>query len=124
MFAFPLTAFRAGGIRRCSVTSAPRRSVVLGQANGPDVELLVDGDEWYATYRTPSGRPVVYDEQRGLFCHARLVDGRFESTGVPAADPAPADAAPLDAQESPDVRQAKAAESRARRDRRARKETR
>jgi hypothetical protein len=97
------------------VTSAPRGRVVLGQARGPDVELQVDGDEWYATYHSPSGQPAVYDQEHGLFCHARLVDGRFESTGVPITEPAPADAAPVHAREAPEVRQARAAESRQRR---------
>lgn len=105
------------------MTSAPRRRVVLGQAKGPDVELQVDGDEWYATYQTPSGHPAVYDQELGLFCHARLADGRFESTRVPIAEPPPADAAPLHAGESPDVRHAKAAEVQARRALRAGKET-
>lgn len=87
----------------------------LGQAKGPEVELQVDGDEWYATYHTPSGGPAVYDEELGLFTHARLVDGRFESTRVPITDPAPDGAAPKGAEESPDVRQARAAESQAKR---------
>lgn len=104
------------------VTSVPREPVRLGQANGPDVELCVDGDEWYADYHTPDGHPVVYDPERGLFCHARLVDGRFESTGVPLTRPAPAGSAPLHARETPAVRQARTAESHARRASRARKE--
>ena len=95
---------------------------MLGQARGPDVELQVDGDEWYAAYHTPAGEPAVYDDERGLFCHARLVEGRFESTGVPVTEPAPADAAALDARESPEVRQRKAAESRRGRAARAGKE--
>jgi hypothetical protein len=97
--------------------------VFVGQDKGPDVELMVDGDEWYSTYHTPSGHPAVYDEGLGLFCHARLVDGRFESTGVPIVAPAPADAAPLNGQESPEVRHRKAAQTREKRARGARKET-
>jgi hypothetical protein len=98
--------------------------VTLGQANGPDVELRVEGDESYATYETLSGHPAVYDDGAGLFCYARLVDGRFESTGTPVSAPPPPDAAPLHAEEAPAVRQAKAAQTRARRARRAREEER
>jgi hypothetical protein len=105
------------------VTIAPRGRIKLGQANGPEVELYVDGDEWYATYHTPDGHAVVYDPGRGLFCHARLVNGRFESTGVPSTDPAPADAAPPHSEESPAVREARTAESQARRAPRAKKES-
>jgi hypothetical protein len=104
------------------MTTAPRRSVTLGQANGPDVELRVEGDESYATYQTLGGRPAVYDEQAGLFCYARLVDGRFVSTGTPISEPPPRDAAPVHAEESPSVRHARAAETRARRARRGREE--
>jgi hypothetical protein len=63
--------------------------VPLGQANGPDVELIVSGTELYATYQTPDGFPAVYDEELGLFSYARVVDGRFESTGVPVTSPPP-----------------------------------
>ena len=49
--------------------------VLLGQANGPDVDLIVRGTELYATYETPDGYPAVYDDALGLFCYARVVDG-------------------------------------------------
>ena len=63
--------------------------VPLGQANGPDVDLVVRGTELYATYETPDGFPAIYDDALGLFCYARVVDGQFESTGVSVASPAP-----------------------------------
>jgi hypothetical protein len=63
--------------------------VSLGQANGPDVDLIVRGTELYATYETPEGFPAVYDDGLGLFCYARLVDGAFQSTGTPVASPPP-----------------------------------
>ena len=47
----------------------------LGQANGPDVELVVYGTELYARYETLDGYSVVYDETLGLFCYARIVAG-------------------------------------------------
>ena len=67
------------------------QKVSLGQANGPDVELLVQGSEFYSTYETPDGFPAVYDEALGLFCYARLVDGQFESTGISVTTPPPPD---------------------------------
>ena len=65
--------------------------VSLGQGNGPDVELIVSGTPLYATYHTPDGFPVVYDDDLGLFAYARLVDGKLGSTGVPVGSPPPPD---------------------------------
>lgn len=97
------------------MTFVPRQRVVLGQANGPDVELVVEGDEWYATYETASGHPVVYDDTLGLFSYARIADGRFESTGVPISQAPPPDSAPPHAQEDASVRAAKVLEKEAKR---------
>lgn len=77
--------------------------VMLGQANGPDVSLVVRGTERYATYQTPDGFPVVYDDAAGLFCYARLVDGEFQSTGVATTMPPP-DGTQRHATESDEVR--------------------
>jgi hypothetical protein len=65
------------------------QKVSLGQANGPDVDLVVSGTELYATYETPDGFPAIYDEKAGLFCYARVVEGKYESTGVPVTSPPP-----------------------------------
>ena len=81
--------------------------VTVGQAQGPDVELIVYGDEFYARYETPDGYPVVYDTERGQFSYARLDEGRFISTGVPATAPPPPGMV-RHAQEDPEVRQEKA----------------
>jgi hypothetical protein len=89
---------------------------MLGQGRGPDVELVVDGNERYANYETPTGYSVIYDEDQGLFCYARVRDGRFESTGVPATDPPPPDVEPH-ARESDEIRVAKAGERERARDR-------
>jgi hypothetical protein len=78
----------------------------LGQANGPDVDLIVKGTELYATYETPDGFAVVYDEALGLFCYARLVAGEFQSTGTSLASPPPAGAV-RHASEADDVRRRK-----------------
>ncbi|MGQ0615797.1 MAG: hypothetical protein ACT4PW_02220 [Acidimicrobiia bacterium] len=63
----------------------------LGQDNGPEVELIVNGSPFYATYHTPDGYPAIYDDDLGLYVYARLADGRFESTGVPVGSPPPPD---------------------------------
>jgi len=92
--------------------------VSLAQANGPDVELIVSGTELYATYQTPEGFSVVYDEGQGLFCYAKLAQGKFLSTGVPVTASPPPEAA-RDAKESDDVRMHKIAERTAQMERRA-----
>ena len=54
---------------------------LLGQANGPDVELVVSGSELYATYETVDGFPAIYDDALGLFClRARGRRHAIEST--------------------------------------------
>jgi hypothetical protein len=47
------------------------------QENGPDVRLVVMGDEHYAHYETIDGYTVVYDVEKGLYCYAITVNGRF-----------------------------------------------
>jgi hypothetical protein len=63
--------------------------VTFPQASGPDLELIVSGTELYAAYQTLDGFPVVYDDAKGMFCYARLVDGSLESTGVALGAPPP-----------------------------------
>jgi M6 family metalloprotease-like protein len=59
------------------------------QENGPDVRLVVKGDELYAHYETISGYTVIYDDAKGLYCYAETEDGRFVSTGIPISEPPP-----------------------------------
>jgi hypothetical protein len=73
------------------MVGAFREKASMGQANGPDVDLIVNGTELYASYETPDGYPAIYDEALGLFCYARVVEGRFVSTGVSVASPPPPD---------------------------------
>jgi hypothetical protein len=82
------------------------QKVNLGQEKGPDVELIVSGTALYATYETLDGFPTIYDEDLGLFCYARVVAGRYESTGVPITSPPPP-AVNQHEQESEEVRAAK-----------------
>jgi hypothetical protein len=84
-----------------------RERASLGQGKGPDVELIVSGTPLYATYETVDGFPVIYDDDRELFCYARLRDdGAFESTGVSVDSPLPPDVH-QHVQESESVRAAK-----------------
>jgi hypothetical protein len=66
------------------------QKVSLGQANGPEVDLVVTGSELYASYETPDGYPAVYDDKLGLFCYARLLDGEYQSTEVSVSERPPA----------------------------------
>jgi hypothetical protein len=63
--------------------------VPLSQENGPDVELRVFGDEFYARYETDEGYTAVYDPARGLFYYASLRDGAFVPTEAPVTGAAP-----------------------------------
>ncbi len=82
--------------------------VTLGQENGPEIDLVAHGDEFYARYETLEGFPVVYDDARGLFCYALLQEGRFIPSSVPAAEPPPTGAI-RHARETDAIRQEKAA---------------
>jgi len=59
------------------------------QEKGPDVDLVVDGDEYYANHETADGYSTVYDRQAGLYCYAAMQDGQFISTSVSIAEKAP-----------------------------------
>ena len=59
------------------------------QGQGPDVELVVFGDEFYARYETPDGFTVVYDPDLDCYCYAILANGRFASSGAPISKSPP-----------------------------------
>ena len=88
------------------MTAIRGEKLSVGQRSGPEVELVVFGDEFYARYETLDGYSAVYDDERGLFCYARLVDGAFVSSGVPVSASAPPGAV-LHGKESDAVRQAR-----------------
>jgi hypothetical protein len=98
------------------MTAIVGETVRLGQADGSEIELRVVGSPDYARYETPAGHSVIYDEERGLFFYAELVDGRLVSLGVPASEPPPPGAV-LHAEEAPEVRRERAEATRARRER-------
>jgi hypothetical protein len=78
------------------------------QENGPDVSLVVNGDESYARYETPSGYTVIYDPELGLYTYALLDDdGKFISSKTPTNEDPPPNL-PLRLEESFPVRAAKA----------------
>jgi hypothetical protein len=91
-----------------SMTAIYGERLTFGQENGPDVEMIVFGDEYYARYETENGYPVLYDDALGLFTYALLDDGRFFSSGVPISQAPPLEAQ-QHAQESDPVRHAKVA---------------
>ena len=63
--------------------------LIFGQHNGPDIELRVFGDEFYARYETLQGYTVVYDLDQGQYCYAVLENGQFVSSGAPVSKPIP-----------------------------------
>lgn len=78
------------------------------QENGPDVSLVVHGDESYARYETPDGYTVIYDSGLGLYTYALTDDqGSFVSSKTPTTEKPPANL-PLHLEESFEVRAAKA----------------
>jgi hypothetical protein len=85
------------------MTAVNKQKVWLGQANGPEVELIVTGNPLYATYQTPQGYAAIYDDQLGLYCYADLQEGSFVSTGIAVGLPAPP-GLPLQLMESGEVR--------------------
>ncbi len=64
-------------------------TLTFGQANGPDVRLVVFGDEFYARFENEDGYSMMYDTDLGLFCYAVLLEGRFVSSGVPMTQAPP-----------------------------------
>lgn len=66
-------------------------TLIFQQEDGPDVELVVFGDEFYARYQTKDGYTVVYNPDRGLYCYALLMNGQFASSGVPLSKRPPAE---------------------------------
>ncbi|MCK4475902.1 MAG: M6 family metalloprotease domain-containing protein [Methanophagales archaeon] len=65
-------------------------TLTFEQENGPDVKLVVFGDESYARYENEDGYTVVYDSDLGLYCYADLINGEFVSSGVSQIESPPA----------------------------------
>lgn len=90
------------------MSGVDKMKALLGQASGPEVELVVTGTRTYATYETLEGFPAVYDDEAGLYCYAMVVDGRFRSTSVPVSS-APPEGVTRHAKEAATVRSEKIA---------------
>jgi len=56
--------------------------LIFPQENGKDVELIVNGDEFYARYETVEGYTVVYDPNLGEFCYAEKLHGHLLSSRI------------------------------------------
>lgn len=80
----------------------------FGQRSGPEVRLIVHGDEFYARHETEDGYTAVYDDAQGLFCYAVLVGGAFVSSQAPISG-GPPPHLPRHLQEVPAVRRGKRA---------------
>ncbi len=78
----------------------------FAQRSGPDVQLRVFGDEYYARYETLDGFAAVDDDMLGYYCFATLDEGEYLSTGIAVTKPTPNGIDPH-LIESVDVRSAK-----------------
>jgi hypothetical protein len=65
--------------------------LTFSEEKGPDVKLVVNGDEFYAQYETEEGYSVIYDRELGLFCYALLKEGAFFSSKIPLSHSPPPD---------------------------------
>ena len=81
-------------------------TLVIEQASGPSIELVVWGDEFYVRYETKDGYTVCYDAAAGLFCYADLRNGRLVPSGA-SANKRPPVGLGRHLQESPEVQRAR-----------------
>jgi hypothetical protein len=83
-------------------------TITFKQEKGPDVSLVVNGDESYARYETTDGYTVIYDSELGLYTYALIDDdGRFVSSKTPTNEEPPPNL-PLHLEEHFSVRAQKA----------------
>jgi M6 family metalloprotease-like protein len=75
--------------KETNVSAIFNEYLIFRQERGPDVELVVNGDEFYARYETTDGYTVVYDLDLGLYCYAALENGAFVSTATPISKAPP-----------------------------------
>jgi len=73
------------------MTAINGERITFGQSKGPNIELIVYGDEFYSRRETPEGYTVVYDRDKGMYCYADLRDGIFTSTRNPISKSRPID---------------------------------
>jgi hypothetical protein len=83
-------------------------TITFKQEKGPDVSLVVNGDESYARYETTDGYTVIYDSELGLYTYALIDDdGRFVSSKTPTNEEPPPNL-PLHLEENFSIRAQKA----------------
>lgn len=64
-------------------------TLVIQQENGPAIELVVWGDEFYVRYETWDGYTVIYDQVARIYCYADIQQGQLVSTGRSATKSPP-----------------------------------
>jgi hypothetical protein len=64
-------------------------TLTFPQEKGPEVELVVFGDEFYSRRETKEGYTAIYDDSLGQYCYAILREGEFASSGTPLSEPPP-----------------------------------
>ena len=64
-------------------------TLTFPQENGPEVELVVFGDEFYSRRETKEGYTAIYDNSLGQYCYAILHEGEFASSGTPISETPP-----------------------------------
>ena len=64
-------------------------TLTFPQENGPEVELVVFGDEFYSRRETKDGYTAIYDDSLGQYCYAILHEGEFASSGTSILEPPP-----------------------------------
>lgn len=61
----------------------------ISQESGPEIPLVVFGDEFYVRHETLDGYTVKYDQMKGLYCYAVLAEGNLLSSGIPVGKKTP-----------------------------------
>lgn len=81
-------ALLTGLLSVSTVYSVPAKPgiVSLKQADGETIQARIIGDEYFQTYLTADGFPLIFSE--GNYEYARVCDNKLVSTGVKASDPA------------------------------------
>ncbi len=69
-------------------------TLTFPQENGPEVELVVFGDEFYSRRETKDGYTVIYDDKLGQYGYAILCEGEFASSGIPILEAPPPELQP------------------------------
>ena len=76
-------------IRELAMSAIFGETLIFPQDKGPDVELVVFGDEFYSRRETKDGYTVIYDDELGRYCYAILQEGEFACSGIPISEPPP-----------------------------------